>query len=291
MLLGVARAYLGLQGLYGLLDAARDAEKVALRREGDAKARIAAGTDVEIGLLRAQTETAQARAQIAALQGQIDSFVPLLEALTGEAIEPQVAGSPEGLGTPGVESADPWEGAFAVKSAVAAAGAAQKATHLSTFAWLPSIAGIAKENYNSNSGFANKNWSYDLMINISVPLYDRGTRYAQQHEDDAKLQQAQAQLAATRAKARANWLGARANLDAAQAVLVQSDAQAQLAARAQVQVEAAARAGVATSLDLSDADQKKFAASSAAAQARAALSIRRAEVAAAEGQLYALTAQ
>ena len=43
---------------------------------------------------------------------------------------------------------------------------------------------------------------------------------------------------------------------------------------------------MATSLDLSDADQKKFAAQSAAAQARSALAVRRAEVAAAEGKLF-----
>src|SRR5438067_4368385 len=88
VLLGVARAYLGLQGVEGLLEAARDAERVALRREEDAKARIAAGTDVEIGLLRAQTETAQARAQIAGLQGQKDATLPVLEAFVGEPVEP-----------------------------------------------------------------------------------------------------------------------------------------------------------------------------------------------------------
>ncbi|TMA14114.1 MAG: TolC family protein, partial [Deltaproteobacteria bacterium] len=62
VLLNVARNYLALQGLEGLLEAAREAEKVALRREQDARARIAAGTDVEIALLRAQTETSRARA-------------------------------------------------------------------------------------------------------------------------------------------------------------------------------------------------------------------------------------
>ncbi len=289
VLLGVSRAYFGLQGLRGLLEAAHEAEKEALRREEDAKARISAGTDVEIGLLRAQTETAQARSQIAALQGQLDSLLPLLEALTGEPIEPLPAGSAEELGAPAPESGQPWEAAFPVKAAAAAAQAAQKAGRIAAFSWLPTVSGIARENYNSNGGFSGKNWTYDLMINVSVPLYDRGSRYAQQHEDDARLQQAQAQLAATRARARATWLGARANLAAAQAVLEQSDAQAQLASRAQVQVEAAARAGVATSLDLSDADQKKFAAASAAAQARAALQIRRTEVAAAEGRLFELT--
>ena len=288
VLLGVSRAYFGLQGLYGLRDAAREAEQVALRREGDAKARIAAGTDVEIGLLRAQTETAQARSQIAALQGQIESLLPLLEALTGEAIEPQPESGAEELGAPAAETTQPWEAAFPVKAAAAATLAAQKAGRIATFGWMPTVAGIARENYNSNSGFTGKNWTYDLLVNVSVPLYDRGARYAQQHEDDARLAQAQAQLAATRAKARATWIGARANLAAAQAVLQQSDAQAQLAARAQVQVDAAARAGVATSLDLSDADQKKFAAASGAAQARAQLQVRRTEVAAAEGRLFEL---
>jgi outer membrane protein TolC len=291
VLLGVARAYLGLEGLEGLLEAARDLEKVALRREQDARAQIAAGTAVEIALLRAQTETAQARAQIAGLEGQKESLLPLLEALTGEAIEPLGSAAPAELGAPGSEAAKPWEEAFSVKSAVASALAAQRQLRLSTFLWMPSVAGVAKENYNSNGGFDNKNWTYDLLVNISVPLYDRGVRYAQQHEDDAKLAQAQAQLASARAKARANWVGAVANLAAAQAVLEQSVAQAQLASKAQTQVEAGARAGVATSLDLSDADQKRFAAASAAAQARAALEVRKAEVAAAEGRLYKLAAQ
>jgi outer membrane protein TolC len=46
---------------------------------------------------------------------------------------------------------------------------------------------------------------------------------------------------------------------------------------------------VATSLDLSDADQKKFAAQSAAAQARTALEVRKAEIATSEGRLYTLS--
>ena len=287
VLLNVARTYLVLQGIEGLLIAARDAEKVALRREQDARARIAAGTDVEIGLLRAQTETAQARAQIAAFEGQQQSLLPLLEALTGESIAPQpLSGAPQDVGAPAQESAQPWEAAFSVKSARAATEAAQKSVRLDQFAWMPSVAGVARENYNSNGGFAGKNWTYDLIVNVSVPLYDRGLRYAQLHEDQARLARAQADLAAARARARSAWIGARANLAAADAVLQQSESQAQLATRAQAQVDASYRAGVATSLDVSDADQKKFAAQSAAAQSRALREIRRAELAAAAGLLY-----
>jgi outer membrane protein len=290
VLLSVARAYLGLQGLEGLLQAARDAEKVALRREEDAKARISAGTDVEIGLLRAETETAGARVQIANIVGQQQNLLPLLEALTGETIAPVPFGQAPQLTLPPDARQEPWEGSFAVKSAIAQTSAAEQAIRVSEFGWLPSVAAVAKESYTSNEGFVGKNWTYDLMINASLPIWDHGARYAQGHEDQAKLHQAQASLASARARAKADWVGSKANLIAAQAVLDQSVSQEQLAARAQVQVEASARAGVATSLDLSDADQRKFAAQSAAAQARTALEVRKAEIAAAEGRLHTLAA-
>jgi len=287
VLLSVARAYLGLQGIEGLLDAARDAERVALRREDDARARIAAGTDVEIALLRAQTDTAQARVQIAVLEGQRAAFLPLLEALTGEAIAPEPLAASSSL-TQGAadESSQPWENAYAVQSAVAQARVEQGAVKYDKFLWLPSVAGIARGNYNSNTGFSGSNTSYDLIFNVTIPLYDRGTRYAQLHEDQARLQQAMANLAAIRARARAAWEAVRANLISSEVTLDQAESQARLAARAQEQVEASYKAGVATSLDLTDADNKKFAAASAAAQARATVEVRRAEIAAAEGRLF-----
>jgi outer membrane protein len=287
VLLSVARAYLGVKGLYGLLEAARDAENVALRREHDARARISAGTAVEVDLLRAQNDTAIARVNIANIQGQILSLLPLLEALTGAPIAPDaaVAVDPD-LGKPGDPAEQPWERAFAVRSAVQQVSAAAGAARFDTFAWLPSVQGIAKGNYNSNAGFTGKNTSYDLIIAASIPLYDRGQRYAAKHENEARLSGAQAALASTRARARANWLGAQANLTAAQAVLAQSEVQVQFASRAQAQIDASARAGVATSLDLSDADNRLFQARSSVSQARTALDVRRAEIAVAEGRLF-----
>jgi outer membrane protein TolC len=287
VLLSVARAYLGLQGVEGLLEAARDAERVALRREDDAKARIAAGTDVEIALLRAQTDTAQARVQIAVLEGQQAGLRALLEALAGEAIAPEPLAASASL-TQGAadESAQPWENTYAVQSAIAQARVEQGAVKYDKFLWLPTVAGVARGNYNSNSGFAGTTTSYDLIVNVTIPLYDRGTRYAQLHEDQARLQQAAANLAATRARARAAWEAVRANLISSEVTLDQAESQARLAARAQEQVEASYKAGVATSLDLTDADNKKFAAASTAAQVRATVEVRRAEIAAAEGRLF-----
>jgi len=285
IVLSVAQAYLVLQGLEGQIEAAREAEKVALRREQDARARIAAGTDVEIALLRAQSETASARSQLASLQGQKDATLPQLEALVGEPIEPQSA-RVENFGPVGEESADPWENTYSVKSAMASTVSAQKTVRLDQFLWLPSANGGFRENYTSNGGFAEKNWTNDWIVNLSLPIYDQGVRYAQLAQDRARLTQAQALLASTRAQARSTWIGARANFAAQQAVLEQSVAAEQLAIRTQKQVEASYRAGVSTSLDLSVADQQKFAAQSTTAVSRAQLEIQRAALAAAEGKLY-----
>jgi outer membrane protein len=288
VLLSVARTYLSLQGLEGVIGAARDAERVALRREEDARAQISAGTAVEINLLRAQSDTANARAQIASLTGQRESLLPLLEALVGEPVAPLPLGQggDEAFGEPGNEAAQPWEQTFAVRSAIAQVSGANKSVTYDNFLWLPSVSGIAKGNYNSNQGFTGTNTYYDLILSVSVPLYDHGTRYVQKHEDVARLHQAVAALASTRARAKSNWEGARANLVAARAVLEQTEAQARVAKRAQEQIDVSARAGVATSLDLQVADQQLFQAQSAQAQARANLDVSRAEVAAAEGRLY-----
>jgi len=290
ILLSTARTYLTLQGLDGLLDAARELEKVSLRREQDARARIAAGTEVEIALLRAQSETANSRAQIANRQGQKETLLPLLEALSGEAIEPEPARVIE-LPPLGEENVQPWENAYGVKSAIAFAEASQKSVTYDQFLWLPSVSGQFRENYNSNGGFADKNWTNDLIVNISIPLYDSGLRYAQLAEDRARLAQAQAQLASIRARARASWLSARANLIATAAVLQQTEAQASFANRTQVQVDASYRAGVSTSLDLQAADQQKFDAQSNVVQARTELEIRKAELAATVGMLYVLASR
>jgi outer membrane protein TolC len=289
VLLSVARTYLTLQGIEGLLAAAYDAEKVALRREEDARARIAAGTAVELDLLRAQSDTASSRSTIASLLGQQRSQLPLLEALVGEPVAPLPAaqsGVEALLGRPADEAAQPWERTFSVRSAIAQVLGAQRSVTYDKFLWLPSVSGVVRGSYNSNLGFTGSNTYYDLILNINVPLYDSGTRYAQKHEDEARLQQAMASLASTRAQARATWLGARASLAAAQAVLEQNEAQVRVARRAQQQTNVSFRAGVATSLDLQDADNRLFQAQSSAAQARANLDTTRATVAAAEGRLF-----
>jgi outer membrane protein len=285
VLLGVARTYLGLQGISQLMDAAREAESVALQREREAKAQLEAGMTVDAALLRAQAETAQARVQLAQLSGQSAQLLALLGALVGEPVRPASLEAPGPTWETPSEDARPWEDTYAVRSAAKVVRASEGKVTYDRFAWLPSVAAIAKGNFNSNAGFTGQLVSYELIVAASMPLYDRGQRHAQLLEDEARLAQAKAQYESARSRSHANWVAARANLEAAGATLVQAEAQAQLAARVQQQVSAAYKAGMSTSLELSDADTRRFLAASTAAQVRASLEIRRAELAAAAGRI------
>lgn len=287
VLLAVARTYLGLQGIVQLMEAAHEAEAVALQRESEAKAQLDVGVTVEASLLRAQTETAQARVQLAQLSGQYAQLTALLGALVSEPIQPLPLGAASPQWDIPSADKDPWENTYGVRAAALAVRASEGKVTYDRFSWLPSIVGQARYLYNSNLGFTGVHDTYELSVAASLPLYDRGARYAALSEDEARLAQARAQYESARARAQANWVAAQANLEAAQAALMQAEAQAQLAARVQQQVAASYKAGVVTNLEMSDADNRRFLAASNAAQARASLEIRRVELVAAAGRIAA----
>lgn len=288
VLLGVARLYLGIEGLASMQEAAKDAEGVALRRERDASAQQQMGVATDIAVFRAQSETAQARATLATLQGQRVALLAMLEALVGEPVRP-VDGEPTHFAvTAREETKTPWEDTYAVKANQYGVMSQETFNRFDRLSWLPSVVAQAKGSYNSNQGFAGTNFIFDAIVAAQWTLFDRGQRYATLHENDAKTLEARAKYEGARAKAKANWFGAKSNLAAAEVALKQSEAQAQLATRAQKQIDSAFQAGFSTSLEVSDIDSKRFFAMSAAAQSRAQLEVRKVELAAAEGRLATL---
>lgn len=288
VLLGVSRLYLGIEGLAAIETAAKDAEQVALKREKDATAQQLMGVATDIALLRAQSETAQARATLATLQGQKVALLALLEALVGEPVRPVDGETTHFEVTASPEADTPWDKTYLVKANQAGVQAAQVFNTFDRLSWMPSLVAQAKGSYNSNKGFAGTNFIFDGVVAAQWTLYDRGQRYVTLHENDAKTAEAKAKYEAARQKARATWVGAKANLMAAEVALAQAEAQFQLANRAQRQIDSAYQAGFSTSLEVSDIDSKRFFAASAAAQARSQLEVRKVELAAAEGRLAAL---
>ena len=239
-------------------------------------------------MLRAQSETAQARSLLSSLSGQRVALVALLEALVGEPVRPMDDTPTRFDITAGKDAETPWERSYGIQAQAVGVKIQERISSVDRLTWLPTVVAQAKGSYNSNRGFAGTNFIFDGILAAEWKLYDRGLRYAQMHENDAKLIQQRAQLEAARAKAKANWIGAKTNLDAATVALQQAEAQAALATRAQKQVGAAYEAGLTTSLEVSDVDNKRFLAASSAAQSRAQLEIRKVELAAAEGRLASM---
>jgi len=284
VLLGTARLFLGIEGLAELEKAAREAESVALRRETEARSQLAVGMATELALLRAQADTAQARATLATLEGQRQSLLALLESITGEPVQP-ADGATHVEFRPAPEADEPWNQVPVLRAQSSGLLAQEVVNGYDSLAWLPSLVAQGKVNFNTNKGFVGTNWTFDGIVAAQWTLFDRGVRSVTQRENLARTGQLRAQLEAARARARSTWLGARAQLATAQVALGQAESFALLAARGQRAAESAWKAGVGTSLEVSDLDSKRFLAASAAAQARAQLEIRKVELAAAEGRL------
>lgn len=288
VLLGICKLYLGIEGLGDIEQAAKDAETVALKREQDAKNQQALGVATDLAVLRAQSETAQARATLSTVQGQKVALLAMLEALVGEPVRP-VDGQPTRFQvSAGNEVDSPWEKRFEVKANALGLEAQETFNTFDRLSWMPSLVAQAKGQYNSNKAFAGTNWILDGVVAAQWTLYDRGQRDVTRRENDAKTVELRAKLAALKDKSRANWVGAKTNLLAAQVSLQQAEAQANLATRAQKQLDSVYQQGFATSLEVSDIDNKRFFAASAAAQARSQLEVRKLELAAAEGRLAEL---
>jgi len=285
VLLGVAKVYLGVQGLAQVEQAARDAEAVALSREKDARSQAQAGLTTDIAVLRARSEAAQARALLASLSGQRVALVALLEALVGEPVRPADDALAPLEVVAGDEARAPWENTWLLRSGREGLKSQEVFNTFDRLAWMPTLLAQAKGSYNSNLGFAGSHLTFDAVLAAQWTLYDRGQRYVALHENDAKTAEQRARLEGDRAKARATWMGARAGVETAEVALVEAEATLALAARAQKQVESAARAGFATNLEVSDVDSKRFLAAAGAANARATVQLKKVELAAAEGRL------
>jgi len=216
------------------------------------------------------------------------ALMALLEALVGEPVRPMEMEPTRFDVAPGKDEDSPWERSYGLKAQAVGLKIQERISSVDKLTWLPTVVAQAKGSYNSNRGFAGTNFIFDGILAAQWTLYDRGTRYANMRENEAKMNQQRAQFEAASAKAKANWIGAKTNLDAAAVALEQAEAQAALATRAQKQVGAAYEAGLTTSLEVSDVDNKRFLAASSAAQSRAQLEIRKVELAASEGRLAAL---
>ena len=262
-----ASLYATLTGLDGMVAASRRALEVAEKRIEDARVQLEAGTTTPLAVTRAETDKVVAEGQLIALEAQRRKLLAGLQVLTGSKEPIAVRSDPiisEGGG------GDDWRARTSLRAREAELAAAQKAIGLFNMNWLPSLNARGLLQYANFQGFAGNNFLAQGTINLVIPLYDSGQRYADVKVAEARVRAASRALEQEELQARQFLEDARADLDSAQAEVVQSEAQLRLAAQAVQQAEDLAQAGLATNLDLADADARRYSADRLLAQRRLA---------------------
>lgn len=277
-----ARLYAGLVGLAELEAASTRAITVAERRIQEAEAQLEAGTATQLAVTRAETDRIVAEGQRLGLRQQQRSAMAALGALMGTDGAFEVTSAPfeESIS---IAASGGVEDQSAIKARRASLEAAQAAVGLHELRWLPRLAADGTLRYSNVEGFSGDRFLATATVNLVIPLYDSGARYADRRIAEAQALAAEKNLEAARREAAAVLEEAASRVVTAQAELEQAQAQLKLATEAVAQVEALAANGLSTSLDLTDADSKRFAADRLVVQRTFDLAIARLSVAEAKG--------
>lgn len=277
-----AQLYVTLAGLRGIEAATVRAIEVADKRIADARAQLEAGTTTQLAVTRAETDRAGAAATLLAVQSQRRTLLAGLAALVGKTTPIEVSDAPieswVKLDAPAEATAR-----AKVKATEAALLASEKSIGLSDMSWLPTLAAEGNLRYSNVEGFAGDNFVATAALNLVIPLYDGGVRYADTDAARAAAARARAELDRAKVEAQSALIEAESKLESARAELTQSEASLKLATEAVAQVEALSGAGLATNLELADADRTRFAADQGLAQKRFAVDVARIQLVYARG--------
>ncbi|MCC7380441.1 MAG: TolC family protein [Deltaproteobacteria bacterium] len=282
ILFQTAQIYSGLVGMKELESASVRAIEVAEKRIQDAKVQLEAGTATKLSVTRAETDKILAEGQRLSVREQRRTLLATLRALAGidEPIEVATTPLEESVS---IEAQGGIEDKSSIKAKVAAAEAAEAAIGLTTWRWLPTLAADGTLRYSNVEGFSGERFAAMASVNLIIPLYDSGVRYAEGSIAEAKAAQAQHELEAARREAAAALEAVEARLTTAKDELEQAKAQLRLTTELVAQVEALVKNGLATSLDLTDADSKRFGADRLVVQRTFELEVAKLRVAQARG--------
>ncbi len=266
-----ASIFATLGGLKALEQAAVRAITVSEQRIKDAKAQFAAGTATQLVVTRAETDRTAAEVQKITINTQRQRLLATLGMLAGQAGPVDIKDEPILLG----KSDGDYRNRSTLRAKELEVIAAEKVIGLWNMAWLPSLQVEAFARYTNFGGFADNNLSAQASINLVIPIYDQGRRYAETDIARARARAARHALEQAQLEARAFLEQSAADLAAAEAELIQAEAQLKLAQEAVTQAEQLVQNGLATNLELSDADSRRFAADQQIAQKKLALDLAR----------------
>ena len=277
-----AQLYVTVVGLDTLAAATDRAIEIAEKRVHDQRAQLEAGSTTQLAVTRAETDKASAQAQKLTVESQKRTLLANLAALIGKTTAIEVSKDPIETQVTLEPPANAVDRAK-VKAREAGVIAANAAVGLTSASWLPSLNVEGTLRYSNVSGFGDENFLATASVNLIVPIYDSGIRYADTHASEARVARAQAELDNERVVAQAYLVEAENKVDSAKAELTLSEAQLKLATEGVAQAESLGGAGLATNLELADADTRRFQADQLVAQKRFLLDVARLQLVYARG--------
>lgn len=244
-------------GVLRLIDSAQRAIALAEQRVAVAQNKRAGGSEAEVAVLRAESERDRARGDLLRAQAARRQLLVMLGALLGEAA-PEDLQVPPTLALPAGSPDDHRASALrdrpdlqARRLSLQAADAQVREAQLR---WLPLLNLQANGRYTDTPGFVGKNWLWAATVNLVVPLFDRGVRYADARERGASKLRLQREFDKAERDLNAALEQAELDLATAQQSLSLAEQQVVRATRTAAIVATALASGAATSLEQAEAD-------------------------------------
>ena len=256
----LTNVWLNYFGLERLIAAAERAVDLSDKRIAVAKVRKGQGTEAELPLLRAQVERNRAEQDLLKARQAQKQLLHIISILTHQPVpEALVQSTPAPMVTGTLHD---WVDAArahrpdlqARKQAVLAAQAMVREAELR---WVPILAGNGVVRASDTKGFTGDFVIWQLNLNLVVPLFDRGLRYAELKERRATVARLQQEADKVDAELENNVRQAALDIESARDALRLAQAQAQIARRSADITSKAYAAGAVTSLELAEVDTNR----------------------------------
>jgi outer membrane protein TolC len=240
-----------------LIRAAERAVALADQRIAVVEQRRQAGAEGELTVLRARAERDKAEQDLLRAQVARKQLLVALGTLLGTEAPAHIA-TPAPIEVPAGDLGQWQRSAQSERVDLAARKAALAAVESqlseARWRWVPMVTANWTGRYTNTPGFANTEYLWAASANVVVPLFDRGTHYAEANE----RRQVRTRLTLELDKAERELSGgvrqAATEVDAGQRLLATATAQAAKAKRTAEIVANALQAGAATSLEMAEAD-------------------------------------
>ncbi len=254
ILFGTAQAYYGVAALRQSAQVSARLLEIAQRQEKDAKIRYQAGTIAKVGLLRAEIDRARAEQDLRRARNFYDSARLALATLLDRPAdfdivdpeEPKLPADPSKLQDAALRDRKDVLAARSSLESAAAARSGQRARYL------PNVAAFGHYQRANVAGLTGAElWSVGLSLQWK--LLDGGLREAELREANARVDEAEANVASAESRVRLEVAQALLDLESARANAAKAKEQRELAAENQRLVDVSYRAGAATAVEQADA--------------------------------------